>query len=97
MQKWSYADFTHLNVAHIRSTPKKTQLWEHLIVEAVFVSENTVQFFDQYAKEYKSQKSELDAYLEKLGVDGWKLTFAGHLVTGKGYRFRRYHFRRATE
>lgn len=96
MQKWPYADFTHLNVAYIRSTPKKNasaQPWEHLTVEAVFVSEHTVQFFDYYAKEYKSQRSELDEYLQKLGADGWKLTVTGSFG-GKKYQFRRYQFRR---
>lgn len=100
MQKWPYADFTHVNVAHIRSAPKKNasaQMWEHLIVEAVFVSEHIVQFFDHYTKEYKSRRSELDAYLEKLDTDRWTLTVAGNLVTGKGYQFRRYQFRRVTE
>ena len=100
MQKWPYADFGYINVEYFRSTPQKKDLaqsWEHLTVEAVFVSEMQVIFFDQYAKEHKQQRSELDEYLGKLGADGWKLTVAGDLFRGKGYQFRRYQFRRAIE
>jgi hypothetical protein len=92
MQEWPYADIAYLNVEHFRSIPQKR---EYLTVEAVFVSENAVMFFDHYRKEYKRQRSELDEYLQKLGADGWKLTTAGNMVDGKAYRFRRYHFRRA--
>ena len=70
---------------------------ESLTVEAVFVSENAVMFFDHYTKEYKRQRSELDQYLEKLGADGWKLTTTGNFHDGRSYRFRRFHFRRAIE
>jgi hypothetical protein len=100
MQKWPYVDFLSLNVEHFRSTPQKNdaaQKWEYLTVEAVFVSQSAVMFFDHYTKEYKGQRSELDAYLEKLGADGWKLTIAGNVHDGKAYRFRRYEFRRAIE
>ena len=58
---------------------------ESLTVEAVFVSENAVMFFDHYTKEYKRQRSELDEYLQKLGADGWKLATAGNMVDGKAY------------
>ena len=87
MQKWPYVDFGYLNVEHIRFMPQKNdpaQKWEYLTVEAVFVlvSENAVMFFDHYTKEYKGQRSELDEYLEKLGVDGGKLTLAGNVYDG---------------
>jgi hypothetical protein len=99
MQKWPYADFGYINVEHFRFPPQEkglAQKREYLTVEAVFslVSENTVMFFDHYVKEYKKQRSELDEYLEKLGVDGWKLTTSGG-HHGEAYDFRRYHFRRA--
>ena len=96
MQKWPYADFTHVNVEYFRSMPQKSgplQKWEFLTVEAVFVSENTVQFFDHYVKEYKSQRNELDEYLQKLSADGWKLVTTGNFA-GNKYQFRRYQFRR---
>jgi hypothetical protein len=99
MQKWPFADIGYLNVDHLRSMPKEKDAapaWEYLMVEAVFVSENAVMFFDHYAKKYKKQRSELDEYLEKLGADGWKLTVAGNLIDEKAYRFRRYQFRRVT-
>lgn len=97
MQKWPYADFGYINVEHFRKPQKNdpVQKREYLTVEAVFVSENAVMFFDHYAKEYKKQRSELNTYLQKLGADGWKLTTAGNMVDGKTYRFRRYQFRRA--
>jgi hypothetical protein len=98
MQKWPYADIAYLNVDHFRSIPQKNdpvQKREYLTVEAVFVSENAVMFFDHYKREYKRQRSELDEYLQELGADGWKLTTAGNIVDGNAYRFRRYHFRRA--
>jgi len=95
MQKWPYVDIGYVNVEHFRSTPKN-QKWEYLTVEAVFASENIVQFFDHYAKEYKSQRSELDEYLVKLGADRWKLTTAG-MFDGKKFQFRRYQFRREIE
>jgi hypothetical protein len=98
VQKWPYADFTHVNVEHFRSLPQKesAQKWEYLIVQAVFVAKNHVMFFDHYANEYKRQRDELDAYLHNLGADGWKLTFTGNVDREK-YQFRRYHFRRAIE
>ncbi|HSL28979.1 MAG TPA: hypothetical protein VK900_07255 [Anaerolineales bacterium] len=96
MQTWPYADFTHIDVEHFRSRSKKDdplQRWDYLLVEAVLVSENTVQFFDHYLQEYKSQRNELDEYLQKLGTDGWKLIFSSKF-DGKQYQFRRYQFRR---
>jgi hypothetical protein len=100
MQKWPYVNFGYLNVEQFRKPQKNDppQKREYLTVEAVFVpaSEN-VMFFEHYTKGYKGQKSELDEYLEKLGADGWKLTFAGNLYEGRGYQFRRYHFRRAVQ
>ena len=99
MQKWPYADFTHINVEHFRAKLRKSdpmQSWDHLMVEAVFVSGNTVQFFDHYVQEYKSQRSELDEYLQKVTADGWKLTFTGKFE-GNKYQFRRYQFRRESE
>ena len=96
LQKWPFADIAYLNVEHFRSKHHAGQKWEYLSVQAVFVSENTVQFFDHYAKKYKRQRSELDEYLQKLGVDGWKLTtITNH--EGKKYQSRRYQFRRAME
>jgi hypothetical protein len=98
MQKWPYAELAHIDVQYFRSMPKKNdpgQKWEHLTIEAIFVSEDTVMFFDHYAKEYKRRRSEIDEYLEKLGADGWKLTTTGTMLDGKGYQFRRYQFRRA--
>ena len=98
MQKWPYADIAYLNVQHFRAIPPKNdkmQKMEYHTVETVFVSDNAVMFFDHYAKEYRKERSELDAYLEQLDADGWKLTGAGPMFDGKGYRFRRYHFRRA--
>ena len=99
MQKWPYADFGYVGVEPLhfmlgQNIPEQKR--EYLTIEAVFPasSENAVQFFDHYAKEYKSQKSEFDAYLEKLSTDGWKLAFAGNFFIGRGYRFKRYHFRR---
>ena len=66
------------------------------MVEAVFPagSESAVMFFDHYTKEYKGKSSEFDEYLESLNTDGWKLTLAGNFFIWKGYRYRRYHFRR---
>jgi hypothetical protein len=98
MQKWPYANFAYINGEHFSSMPQKNapaQKREYLMVQAVFVSDNAVMFFDHYAKEYKSQRSELDAYLEQLSADGWKLATAGGIIEGKGYQFRRYQFRRA--
>jgi hypothetical protein len=96
MQKWPYADFAHINVAYFRNLQKSNpaQIWEHLTVETVIVSENAVMFFDHYANEYKKQRSELDDYFVQVNADGWKLTHAGSTVNGKGYQVRRYHFRR---
>ena len=97
MQKWPYADFTHINVEYFRKPQQNqpAQIPEYLMVEAVFVPDSeVVMFFDHYAKEYRQQRAELDAYLEKLSVDSWKLTDAGSMVNGKGYHLRRYHFRR---
>lgn len=99
MQTWPNADLTHINVEHFRSTSGKHDLrqrWDYLVVEAVFVSENTVQFFDHYVKEYGSQRSQLDEYLKKLGADGWMLTISAQF-NGKRYRFRRYQFRKVFE
>lgn len=94
MQKWPYADFKYLSVGHFRSPVQK---YEYLTLEAVFpsASENAVMFFDHYANEYKSQRSELDEYLLKLGADGWKLNISGDKFEGKSYLFRRLQFRRA--
>jgi hypothetical protein len=97
MQQWPYTDFAHINVEYFRKPPKtdSAQKPEYLMVEAVFVpGSEVVMFFDHYATEYKRQKEELDAYLKKLGADGWKLTDAGGMVNGKGYQFRRYYFHR---
>ena len=96
MQTWPYADFAHIHVEYFRKLQKNNaaQTWEYLTVETVFVSENTIMFFDHYAKEYKKQRSELDAYFANVSADGWQLTYAGSMVNGKGYQFRRYHFRR---
>ena len=55
----------------------------------------SVVFFDRYTKEYKGKSSEFEEYMEKLGADDWKLIETGGVIEGKGYRFRRYHFRRA--
>ena len=52
-------------------------------------------FFDRYTKEYKGKSSEFEEYMEKLGADDWKLIETGGVIEEKGYRFRRYHFRRA--
>jgi len=100
MQKWPYTGMKYLGVDHFRKPQLNdpTQKREYLTVEAVFVPDSVnVMFFDHYAKEYRGQKSELDEYLEKLDADGWKLTVAGDLFSGKGYQFRRYHFRRIVE
>lgn len=102
MQKWPYADFGYLGVEQLHFMPQKNNLKqkrEYLTVEAVFPagSEKAVLFFDHYTKEYKGQRSEFDEYLEKLNADGWKLTVAGNFFLGKGYKFRRYHFRRVIE
>ena len=101
MQKWPYADFAYLNIDHFQFTPKKnarSQKREYLTLEAVFVpASEAVMFFDHYAKVYRRQRSELDAYLEKLVADGWKLTFVGNMFDGKTYQFRRYQFRRVIE
>lgn len=72
-----------------------TQKREYLTVEAVFglVSETAVMYFDHYTKEYKGQRRELDEYLEKLRVDGWKLTIASNICDRGTYQCRRYHFR----
>jgi hypothetical protein len=99
MQKWPYADFGYLGVEQLHFLLGKNisaQQREYLTLEAVFPvgSETAVQFFDHYTKEYKGQRSEFDAYLEKLSADGWKLTVAGNFFLGKGYRFKQYHFRR---
>lgn len=96
MQTWPFTDIAYLNVEHFRSRHSAAQKWEHRTVEAVFVSETTVQFFDHNLKEYKNKRNELDEYLQRLSVDSWKLTYAGSMVNGKGYQFRRYHFQRAT-
>jgi hypothetical protein len=102
MQKWPYADLGYVGVEPLHFLTGKNTLQqkrEYLTVEAVFPveSETAVQFFNHYAKEYKAQRSEFDEYLEKLSADGWKLTLAGNFFVGKGYKFRRYHFRRAIE
>jgi len=96
MQKWPYVDIAYLNVGHVRSMFVKknsTPKWEYLTVEARFIphSENALIFFDHYAKEYKGQRSELDAYLAKLSAEGWKLTIAtsNDEYGGKAYMFRR--------
>ena len=99
MQKWPYADFGYINGEYFRFSPQKKDLaqkGEYLTVEAVFASVTAVMFFDHYTQKYKSQRSELDEYLEKLGEDGWKLTTTGKF-DGKGYQFRRYHFRRTVK
>jgi len=100
MQKWPYADIGYLGVEQLHFMPQKDnpkQKREYLTVEAVFpaISENAVLFFDHYTKEYKGQRNEFDEYLEKLNADGGKLTFVGNFFIGKGYKSRRYHFRRA--
>jgi|SRR5829696_2495321 hypothetical protein len=99
VKKWPYANFAYLGAEHLSFMLQKgdsTKKREYLTVEAVFVpASEKVMFFDHYAKEYKKQRNELDGYLEKLGVDGWKLTVASNMFEGKGYQFRRYHFRRA--
>ena len=98
MQKWPYADFGYLGAEQLYfMTPKANPKREYLTVEAVFPagSEISVMFFDHYTKEYKGKSSEFDEYLEKLNADRWKLTFAGNFFIGKGYRYKRYHFRRA--
>ena len=100
MQNWPYVDLGYINVEHFRSMPQKNdsvQKWEYLTAEVVLVpgSGNAVMFFDHYTKEYKGQRSELDAYLEKLRADDWKLTIAGNIFDGKAYQFRRANFRRA--
>lgn len=101
MLLWPYSGFAYVNGEHFSFPPDKNaqpRKKEFLTVEAVFVPDSeTVMFFDQYAKEYKRQRAELDAYLEKLAADGWKLTFAGHTVDGKSYQFRRYIFRRVIQ
>lgn len=99
MQKWPYSDFTYFNPEHMRSMLQKddpAQTWEYLTLETVFVppSEN-VMFFDHYANRFRSERSELDEYLQKLSADGWKLTMAGPLFTGRSYLFRQVRFRRA--
>jgi len=96
MQMWPYSDFAHIDVEYFRKlqTNDPAQTWDHLIVEVVYVSENAVLFFDHYTQEYRKQRSELEPYFEQVNADGWKLTYAGSTVNGKGYQFRRYHFRR---
>jgi hypothetical protein len=97
MQKWPYADFGYLGAEQLHfMTPKANPTREYLTVEAVFPagSEISVMFFDHYTKEYKGKSSEFDEYLENLNADRWKLTLADNFFIGKGYRCRRYHFRR---
>ena len=97
MLKWPYADMGYLSVEHWRSIPHKddpAQTWEYLTIQAVFVSDHAVLFFDEYAKEYKRQRAELDEFLERLGVDGWKLTTSINKLNASVYQFRQYHFRR---
>ena len=99
MQNWPYADVMYLNAEHMRSLPQQKdalQKWEYLTVEVVFpsASENAVMFFDHYANDYKSRRSELNEYLEKLDADSWTLTMAGPIFKGKAYSFRRIQFRR---
>jgi hypothetical protein len=97
MQKWPFADFTHINVEYFRFSSEKSTpapMWEYLTVQAVFVAEDTVQFFDHYLNQYKRQRSELDAYLQKLAADGWKL-ISNHWADRTSYQFREYSFRRA--
>ena len=97
MQKWPVADFTHINVEYFRFTSERNTpapIWEYLTVQAVFVAEDTVQFFDHYLNQYKRQRSELDAYLQKLAADGWKL-ISNHWADRTSYQFREYSFRRA--
>ena len=98
MQNWPYAEFAHINVEYFRNPQKNNpaKTWEHLTVDAIFVSENAVLFFDHHANQYKKQRSELDEYLEDLGTDGWRLT-SNSWFEGKAYQFRRYLFRRAIE
>src|SRR5687767_14507880 len=56
--------------------------WEYMSVEALFVPDaqdprqlsDRVMFFDQYAKEYRGQRSDLDQFFAKLTAEGWKLT-----------------------
>ena len=102
MQKWPYAKLTHLSVEHFQFNPKRDdspKKREYLTVEVVFpsASENSVMFFDHFAKEYRSKRSELDQYLERLAAEGWKLTLAGPVFEGKSYLFRRFDFRRTIE
>jgi hypothetical protein len=51
-----------------------SQKWENLTVEIRFIpdSPDLIMFFDHYAHEYRTQKSELDNYLAKLAADGWE-------------------------
>ncbi|HKY53792.1 MAG TPA: hypothetical protein VJM08_05760 [Anaerolineales bacterium] len=102
MQKWPYSDFGYVGVEPLyfmsqRDNPKQKR--EYLTVEAVFStgSENAVLFFDHYTKLHKGQRSEFDEYLDTLNADGWKLTYAGNFSIGRGFKFRRYHFRRVVE
>jgi hypothetical protein len=98
MQKWPYSDFGYLGAEQLHfMSQKDNSKREYLTVEAVFPagSEIAVMFLDHYTKEYKGKSSEFDEYLEKLNADRWKLTFAGNFFIGKGYRYKRYHFRRA--
>jgi hypothetical protein len=99
MHEWPYADFNYLNLEHLGALPRQQDLaqkWEYLAVELVLPapSSHSVMFFDHYAGEYKSQRSELSEYLDKLSSDGWKLTSAGALLKGKAFLFRRIQFRR---
>jgi hypothetical protein len=69
------------------------QKWEYRSLETRSVpdSQNTIMFFDHYAKEYKGQRSDLDNYFVKLGAEGWKLTMRSYEVNDnrKIYVFRR--------
>ncbi|HEX5808935.1 MAG TPA: hypothetical protein VFY25_09740 [Anaerolineales bacterium] len=101
MQKWPYSDFGYINNEHGRFMAQQKDLvqkWEYLVVEVLFLpSSEMVSFFDHYTKEHKSQQNELDAYLEKLRADGWKLATAGNMFDGRAYRFKRAKFRRAVD
>jgi len=68
--------------------------WEHLTVEVRFFPDSkNIMFFDHYANEYRTQNSELDQYLAKLGVDGWKQVMGLGSVQDrphvKGYIYKR--------
>ena len=64
---------------------------EHLRLEVRFLpaSQTALLFFDHYAKQFMSQKSDLDHYFAKLGAEGWKLTGYDTQGETKLYMFRR--------